>query len=52
LAIPIELDHGSRRLLKDQLFEQLRHLTFGWSLNPGYGYSGQPGACRVTPYFV
>ena len=52
MAIPIKFDHGSRRLQKDQLFEQSRHLTIGWSLKPDYGYSGQPCACRVTPYFA
>jgi len=34
LAIPIKFNHGSRRLQKDQLFEQSRHLTIGWSLKP------------------
>jgi hypothetical protein len=29
-----------------------RHLTIGWSLKPDYGHSGQPYACRVTPYFA
>jgi hypothetical protein len=50
LAIPFELDHGSRRSLQGQLFEQSRRLALGWRLKPGYGCPGQPGVCRVTQY--
>ncbi|MBA4144112.1 MAG: PLP-dependent aminotransferase family protein [Nitrosospira sp.] len=35
MAIPIELDHGSRQSLQGQIFEQLRHLILGGKLKPG-----------------
>lgn len=35
MAIPIELDHGSRQSLQGQLFAQLRHLILGGRLKPG-----------------
>src|SRR5688500_20384318 len=35
MAIPIELDHGSRQSLQGQIYEKLRHLILGGKLKPG-----------------
>ena len=52
LAIPNEIDCGSHRSLKGQIFWPLRHLPLGWRLKPGYGCPSQPGACRSTQYLT
>jgi GntR family transcriptional regulator/MocR family aminotransferase len=45
LAIPINLDHGSRRSLQGRLFEQLSYLNLGWRLN-------QPPAVQASQAFA